>query len=204
MISRIYAGLPPSARGQRIGLFGGSFNPPHDGHRTASLTALRRLGLDRVWWMVTTGNPLKDRSGLPPLAERMEAAAALAAHPEIDITGFEAQVGSPYTCDLVATVTERRPEARFVFVMGADSFASLHQWKHWRRLTDQVPIAVIDRPGSTLSAVQSQAGVALQQARLDETDAVLLATTKPPAYVFLHGPRSPLSSTAIRAGEEPG
>ncbi len=199
MISASFAGLPPHGRGQRIGVFGGSFNPPHDGHRAASLLALRRLALDRVWWLVSPGNPLKDTRDLPPQAQRMAAAARVAAHPRIAVSGFERELGSPYTCDLVAALVARCPSVHFVWLMGADSFADLHLWKNWRTIAATVPMGVVDRPGSTLRAAQTRAAAALAGRRLPERAAACLATASPPAYVFLHGKRSPLSSTALRA-----
>ncbi len=199
MISPAYAGLPPHARGQRIGLFGGSFNPPHAGHRAACLIAMHRLRLDRVWWLVSPGNPLKDNGALPPAAERTMAAQRVAAHPRIAITGFEATLGSPYTCDTVATLKARCPGVRFVWLMGADSLAGFHRWKNWRLIAETFPMAVVDRPGSTLRAVQTRAAAALRRYRLDEKEGPLLATATPPAFVFLHGKRSALSSTALRA-----
>ena len=189
------------ARGQRIGLFGGSFNPPHEGHRAASLIALRRLGLDWVWWLVSPGNPLKDTSALPSVAERIEAACRAAAHPRILVTGYEQTLGSPFTCDTVAVLSQRHPDVHFVLLMGADSFADLHLWKRWRLIVDTMPIGVIDRPGSTLRAAQSHAAAALVGHRLDESEAARLATSPAPAYVILHDKRSPLSSTALREGD---
>ena len=199
IISPGFAGLPPHGRGQRIGLFGGSFNPPHAGHRAASLLALRRLGLDKVWWLVSPGNPLKDNGALPPVAERMAAAQAVAAHPRIAVTGFEAALGSPFTCDTVAYLKARCPGVHFVWLMGADSLAGFHLWKDWRTIAATFPMAVIDRPGSTLRAVQTRAAAALRPYRIDESDGFSLATARPPAFVFLHGKRSPLSSTQLRA-----
>lgn len=199
MISKAFARLPPHGRGQRIGLFGGSFNPPHDGHRSASLLALHRLQLDWVWWLVSPGNPLKDTRGLPAVEDRIAAARRLAAHPRIVVTGFERTLGSPYTCDTVAVLAERCPTIRFVWLMGADSFATFHLWKDWRLIAATMPLGIIDRPGSTLRAAQTRASATLRAYRLDERNAALLPTTKPPAYVFLHGKRSPLSSTQLRA-----
>jgi len=198
VISDGFAGLPPHGRGQRIGLFGGSFNPPHEGHRAASLLALHRLRLDRVWWLVSPGNPLKDTRGLPPLAERLEAARRVAAHPRIVVSGFEQRLRSSYTCDVVAALVRRSPSTHFVWLMGADAFADLHRWKNWRTIAATLPLAIIDRPGSTLRAAQTRAAAALAPYRLREDQAALLADAPPPAYVFLHGKRSPLSSTALR------
>ena len=139
---------------------------------------------------------MKDTRRLPPVAERIAAARSLAAHPKIVVTGFEQTLGSPYTCDTVAMLRERHPCVRFVLLMGADSFADLHRWKDWRRIALTLPIGVIDRPGSTLRAAQSQA--ALVGRRLPEHDAARLAAARLPAYVILHDKRSPLSSTALR------
>lgn len=199
LISAGFAGLPPHARGERIGIFGGSFNPPHDGHRAASLLALRRLGLDKVWWLVSPGNPLKDNGALPSVAARIAAAQAVAAHPRLVITGFEQALGSPFTCDTVAYLKARCPGVHFVWLMGADSLAGFHRWKDWRTIASTFPMAVIDRPGSTLRAVQTRAAAALRQYRIDESEGKALATARPPAFVFLHGKRSPLSSTQLRA-----
>ena len=199
VVSRGFAGLPPHARGQKIGLFGGSFNPPHDGHRVASLLALHRLRLDNVWWLVSPGNPLKDTSALPTVEARVAAGCKLAAHPKIMVSGFEQQLGSPYTCDTVAALAARCPEVHFVWLMGADSFADFHLWKNWRTIAETVPLAIVDRPGSTLHAAQGRAAETLRDFRLDESAAPLLPTSKPPAYVFLHGTPSPLSSTQLRA-----
>lgn len=190
--------LPRHARGMRIGLFGGSFNPPHEGHLLASLAALRRLGLDCVWWLVTPGNPLKDNSALPSLAQRMSAAAALSNHPRIKITGFEAAIGARYSHDTVHYLKRRCPGVRFVWIMGADNLAGFHRWQHWREIAKMLPIAVIDRPGSTLRAVHGRAAEILAPGRLDETDGRLLPGAPAPAFLFLHGPRSAQSSTALR------
>lgn len=197
--SRSFLGIPPHGARQRIGLFGGSFNPPHEGHRMASVTALRRCRLDAVWWLVTPGNPLKDTSHLPSLAARLESAAATASHPRILVTGIEGLLGSPYTADTVATLRLRCPGVHFVLLMGADSWVEFRRWKKWRVIARAVPIGIVDRPGSTLAAPRAQAAVVLAPFRLRERDAVCLASRRPPAYVFLHGRRISQSSTALRA-----
>jgi len=191
--------LPPHAPGMRIGLFGGTFDPPHRAHLGASLLALKRLALDRIWWLVTPGNPLKDTRGLAPLAQRIAAARSLTRDPRIAITGFEADLDVKYSFDTVSWLVKRCPGVRFVWIMGADNLRSFHRWQKWRGIADLVPMAVIDRLGPSLYSMGGVAAQALARARLPESAAASLADRRPPAWVFLHGLKSPLSSTALRA-----
>ncbi|RXF75702.1 nicotinate-nucleotide adenylyltransferase [Hansschlegelia zhihuaiae] len=181
-----------------IGLYGGSFNPPHEAHRKVALTALKRLKLDRVWLLVTPGNPLKDNAALPPLDERLAAARRLLAHPRVEATGVEAAMGVTRTYDALAYLTARCPDVRFVWIMGADNLATFHRWGRWWEIAARAPIAVVDRPGATFSPLSAHAAQALSRFRVDEGDAAGLAWMAPPAWTFLHGPRSDLSSTALR------
>jgi nicotinate-nucleotide adenylyltransferase len=191
--------LPPHGPGMRIGLFGGTFDPVHAAHRAACLLAMKRLGLDRVWWLVTPGNPLKDTRGLAPLAERLHAAQVLAHHPRIDVTDLETQLGTRYTHQTIAHLRRRCPGVRFVWIMGADNLRSFHRWQRWRDIAALVPIAVVDRLGPSLYATAGIAGQALAYARLPESAARMLPERRPPAWLYLHGLKSPLSSTALRA-----
>lgn len=190
--------LPLAAPGMRIGLYGGSFNPAHAGHRHVSLMALKRLGLDRVWWIVTPGNPLKDAGELAPTEERVALAKEIADDPRIDVTAFEGEIGARYTIDTLAYLKRRFPDVHFVWVMGADNLAGFHRWRGWQRIARLMPMAVIDRPGWTLKAMNARSAVALARWRIDEGRARALAGLRPPAWVFLHGPRSHLSSTMLR------
>jgi nicotinate-nucleotide adenylyltransferase len=192
--------LPRWSAGQKIGLLGGSFNPPHRGHLLISQLALQRLRLDRLWWLVTPGNPLKENSRLPALATRIAEARALIADPRIAVSGLEADIGARFTYDTIAWLVRRARGVRFVWIMGADNLAQFHEWRHWREIAALVPIAVLDRPGSTLRSVAGPAGAALSRYRVAERDAARLAMLSPPAFLFLHGPRSAVSSTALRSG----
>ena len=191
--------LPPHAPGMRIGLFGGTFDPPHQAHLAASLLAMKRLKLDRVWWLVTPGNPLKNTKHLAPLADRIAAARDLTRHPRIDVTGLEAVIKTRYTFDTISWLIARCPGVRFVWIMGADNLRSFHRWQRWRDIARSVPIVVVDRLGPSLYAASSAAGQVLRPYRLPEGAIPDLPLRKAPAWAYLHGLKSPLSSTALRA-----
>lgn len=196
--------LPPHAPGMRIGLFGGSFNPPHEAHRAVSLLAMKKLQLDRLWWLVTPGNPLKDKSILPSMDERIALAQAMADHPRIDVTGFEAVIGAKYSYDTIAWLLKESPGTHFVWIMGADNLKDFHHWKHWRDIFMMLPIAVVDRGGLSLKAASGPAAISFARARIPENQASRLPVLPPPAWVYLHGVKSDLSSTRIRAEKEQG
>ncbi|MEM7567591.1 MAG: nicotinate-nucleotide adenylyltransferase, partial [Pseudomonadota bacterium] len=199
MASRNWAVLPPHGRRQRIGLFGGSFNPVHEGHVLVAETALRRLQLDWLWWLVTPGNPLKETGDLADIEARERAVMQVAAHPRMVVTDIEADLGTRYTADTLRVLMARAPQARFVWVMGADGLTHFHRWDRWSDIAARMPIAVVDRPGETFRAVASPAAHRMAKDRVDESDANLLANMAKPAWTFLHGPRNPISSTALRA-----
>jgi nicotinate-nucleotide adenylyltransferase len=190
--------LPPHAPGMRIGLFGGSFDPPHEGHFHVSRVALRRLRLDRLWWLATPGNPLKETSRLLPLTERIAAAQRIARDPRIVVTGVEAEIGARYTADTLRYLRRHCPGVRFVWIMGADNLLQFHRWRDWEEITRTVPIAIVDRPGATLAAMSAKAAQRFAFARLPESAAPRLADARAPAFVYLHGPRVAQSSTALR------
>lgn len=200
-IARRYLRMPHVEKGMQVGLFGGSFNPPHAGHALVAEIALRRLALDQLWWMVTPGNPLKSAKELAPLAERIRLSEGIAADPRIRVTAFEAAHHVRYTADTLALVRARNPGVDFVWIMGADSLRDFHRWQRWRQIMLTFPVAVVDRPGSTLSLLSSVAAKTFDYARVDERDARRLARMRAPAWTFIHGRRSSLSSTALRRPE---
>jgi nicotinate-nucleotide adenylyltransferase len=190
--------IPLYTNGMRIGLLGGSFNPPHVAHRAISLFAIKRLKLDRVWWLVTPGNPLKDQDGLRDLNERTAAARNMANDPRIDVSCLESVIGTRYTIDTISYLRRRASGLRFVWIMGADNLAQFHRWQNWRRIASEVPIAVIDRPPQSFRALAAPAAQALARYRLPENQAGRLADQRPPAWVFLTGMKLNLSSTGLR------
>ncbi len=183
----------------RIGLFGGSFDPPHDGHREVSLVALKRLGLDQVWWLVSPRNPLKPKAPSEDLARRIAAAKRLARHPRIKVTGVEAALGTTYTAESLRRLAPRLRGIDAVWMMGADNLASFHRWRDWPAIAATMPIAVFNRPGQALRALSSPGAQALAGHRIPESAAADLAGMRPPAWVFLSSPHIRLSSTDLRA-----
>lgn len=183
---------------ERIGLLGGSFNPAHSGHQDLSKTALDRLALDQVWWLVSPQNPLKPREGMAGLDQRVAAARAAVDHPQIRVTALESELGTRYTVDTVKALLRDFPKVHFVWLMGADNLIQLPQWKDWERLFRLVPVAVFARPGYSKQALASAPAKRFADCRVAEPQADQLAVTPPPAWVFIHGPLNPSSSTAIR------
>jgi nicotinate-nucleotide adenylyltransferase len=176
--------IPLHTGGMRIGLLGGSFNPPHAAHRAISQFAIKRLRLDRVWWLVTD--------------ERATAARKMADDPRIDVSCLESVIGTRYTEDTISYLRRRCSGLRFVWIMGADNLAQFHRWQNWRRIACQVPMAVIDRPPQSFRALAAPAAQALGRYRIPESDAGGLADRRAPAWVFLTGMKSTLSSTGLR------
>lgn len=190
---------PRVSPGQRIGVMGGSFNPPHEGHARVAETALKRLNLDQLWWVVTPGNPLKEPGGLAPLIERMAACRALAKGPRMHVTGFERELGTPYTAATLAFLRARHPAVTFVWVMGADNLAGFHRWQDWRGIACRHSIAVVDRPGWRLKALASRGARALGRRRVPEERAGVLGRTLAEArWVMLSTRLSDESSTRLR------
>ena len=183
---------------QRIGILGGSFNPAHRGHLDISLKALRQLGLDQVWWLVSPQNPLKPADGMAPFAERLAAARRLARNPRIRVTDLEQRLGSRYTAESLKLLRRRFPETRFVWLMGADNLAQIAQWRDWQQIFHLVPIAVFARPSYCFRALAAKAARRFARYRLTEGAGRRLATSEPPAWLFVHGRLNPISATEIR------
>lgn len=185
--------------GMRVGLFGGSFNPVHDGHAHVAETAKRRLNLDRVIWLVSPQNPLKSRSETADLEERVAGAHVMAQSRGMIVSAVETRLGSTYTIDTIRTLKARFPGVKFVWVMGADSLATFHRWKGWTQIMHEVPVAVVSRPWISLKSRFSPAALRFAHGRVASHAAVTLPDAKTPAWAFLFGRFNFQSSTALRA-----
>lgn len=193
--------MPLALPGQRIGLLGGSFDPAHDGHLLISEMALKRFRLDQVWWLVSPGNPLKSH-GPAPLRDRIAGARRLAKDPRVVVTGIEERLGTRRTADTLSELQRLWPQVRFVWLMGSDNLVQFSEWGRWREIAARVPIGVLARPGTRTSARFSRAATVLSRYRLPEYMAGELADMRPPAWVLVNIPMSPLSSSAIRASRK--
>ena len=190
-------GFPYARPGAVVGLLGGSFDPAHAGHVHITREALKRFGLDQVWWLVSPGNPLKER-GPAPLARRLAHARSIMQHPRVVVTDLEARLGTRYTAETLRRMQAIYPGVGFVWLMGADNLAQFHQWQAWRQIAAAVPLGVIARPGDRISACRSPAAQILSDARLSGRAATLLGRAEAPAWCFVNVPMVPHSSSAIR------
>ena len=186
-------------RGMKVGLYGGSFNPAHDGHAHVAETARRKLGLDRVIWLVSPQNPLKSRHETADLDERVAGARALAHGYAMVVAAVETQLGSNYTIDTIRGLKARFPGVKFVWIMGADSLASFHRWRGWTQIMHEVPVAVISRPWISLKSRFSPAAIRFARFRRSPQSGPRLAYAKTPAWTFLFGRFNFQSSSALRA-----
>ncbi|MEM7490016.1 MAG: nicotinate-nucleotide adenylyltransferase [Pseudomonadota bacterium] len=192
-------GFPHAVPGQVVGLLGGSFDPAHGGHVHITHEALKRFGLDRVWWLVSPGNPLKAR-GPAALDRRMARARALMRHPRVTVTDVEARLGTRFTAETLAALRARYPGVRFVWLMGADNLARFHLWQDWRGIMTSVPVGVLARPGERIAARTSPAAQAFRRFKVPAVAAHGLGRMDPPAWAFVNVPMHGASSTAIRDG----
>lgn len=189
--------LPHAPKDAVIGLFGGSFDPAHEGHVQVSRHALKRLQLRQLWWLVSPGNPLKAH-GPAALERRVAYARALMQHPQVQITSVEAVLGTRFTADTLVALQRLYPRQRFVWIMGADNLASLHHWESWHRIMRSVPVAVMARPGQCRPALSSVAARSYAAARIPAEAAAHLGQMRAPAWCFLNIPMLDTSSSKLR------
>ncbi|NVJ95695.1 MAG: nicotinate-nucleotide adenylyltransferase [Marivivens sp.] len=189
--------FPVAQAGQVIGLLGGSFDPAHEGHAHITRVALRRFGLDRVWWLVSPGNPLKER-GPAPLDLRIERARKVINDPRVIVTGIEERLGTRYTAETIAALQKRYRGVRFVWLMGADNLSQFDRWQNWEQIANSVPIGVVARPEYGVKARTSKMARMFRGAQLDPRASTVLGYYNAPAWCYVNHPLSHASSTAIR------
>ena len=185
-------------RGMKIGLFGGSFNPAHAGHRHVAETARVKLGLDRIIWLVSPQNPLKARGDTAPLRERIKQIEPFIGPNDI-ISDYETRIHATYTLDTLRALKARYPGVNFVWIMGGDSLASFHRWRGWVQIMHMVPVVVVSRPGAMMNARFSPAAKRFARYRVKERQAAILPLMAAPAWAYIKGPLHAHSSSAIRA-----
>ncbi len=193
------AGFPVARKGMVIGLLGGSFDPAHGGHVHITREALKRMGLDRVWWLVSPGNPLKQH-GPAPLADRMARARAIMRDPRVSVSDIEARLGTRYTAETLTALKAHYPGVRFVWLMGADNLVQFHRWERWEDILRMVPVGVLARPGWGVRARMSKAARIYGGDLVDRGE--VLRNKPAPAWCFVNLPMDGSSSTAIRARGE--
>lgn len=192
------AGFPKAGPGQIVGLLGGSFDPPHRGHVHITRTALARFALDRVWWLVSPGNPLKARQPAP-MARRIAIAREKMRHPRVEISDIEARIGTRYTAETLRALARLYPRVRFVWLMGGDNLASFHHWEAWQEILGAVPVGVLARPGAGLAPLRAPAARAFRDYRLASSQSRMLGRAEPPAWCHVNLPLMDISSSVLRS-----
>ncbi|WP_298557241.1 nicotinate-nucleotide adenylyltransferase [uncultured Aliiroseovarius sp.] len=190
--------FPYARPGQVIGLLGGSFDPAHEGHVHITREALKRFGLDQVWWLVTPGNPLKSR-GPAPLEQRMAQARSIMQHPRVKVTQIEAHTGTRYTAETLEALIALYPGVHFVWLMGADNLADFHRWERWDWIMSNVPVGILARPGDRGAARVSKAARRFRAAQITGRQAAKLRVSEAPAWSLVNVPMVDVSSSQIRA-----
>ena len=183
---------------EKIGLLGGSFNPAHEGHLEISLAALDVLGLDKVWWLVSPGNPLKSTDEMGDFNDRFASAKKMATDPRIKVSDIEKELGTIYTVNTLEKMKSNMKEDHLIWLMGADNLAQFHEWKEWEKIANTVPFAIFNRPSYSKESLKSIAAMTLARSRIPLDQASTLYSLKPPAWIFYDVSNNPLSSTAIR------
>ena len=194
--------LPTSTPGQKIGMFGGSFNPPHLGHLRVAETALKKLQLDAVWWLVSPANPLKPKSELIPLEQRISSCLKLIKNPALKVTAYESLINNNISAITLKKILQQKSASSFVWIMGADNLSTLHYWENWQFIMENIPVAIISRPQYLHAAIGSVAGKKFEASRINECDASQLVYKRAPRWVFLHQQLDSSSSTTLRAGKK--
>jgi len=192
------SGMPLATKGLRIGLLGGSFDPPHSGHMHISKWAIKEFSLDRIWWLVSPGNPLK-KDAPADLDRRLSACNKLVNHPKVIVTDLERVFNTRYTAQTLTSLKSQYRGVRFVWLMGADNLAEFHKWDRWQDIMHMLPVGVMARPNQQLAANCSPAARIFRESRLSAQSSTALPFKEAPSWSLLTGPMDDESSSKIRA-----
>ena len=188
-------------KGLKIGLMGGSFNPPHNGHLKIAKLALKNLNLDEVWWLVSTKNPLKTSKGLMPLSKRVELTKKIANHPKFQVLNIENNLKTKNSYDLLKKILPRLSKMKLIWIMGSDNLFNFSKWYKAKKISNLIPVAVFNRSGSPLRSINSKGAYVLGK-RINSSRLKLLSISEPPIWGYFHNVNINISSTIIRGSKE--
>ena len=197
-------GFPSVEPGLTIGLLGGSFDPPHEGHVHITKLALKFFNLSKIWWLVCPENPIKSVTP-SDVNSRFLASKKIMKHPSVVITDLERKFKTKYTFQTLIKLKKLYPSTKFVWLMGADNLINLHHWKNWDWIMKNIPIGVMARPRDQIKAGLSPAAIRFSKYRLPREKSLLLPYLSPPVWTLVTGSMKNISSTKLRVkGYWPG
>ena len=188
-------------KGLKIGLMGGSFNPPHNGHLKIAKLALKNLNLDEVWWLVSTKNPLKTSKGLMSLSKRVKLTKKIANHPKFKVLNIENNLKTKNSYDLLKKILPRLSNMKLIWIMGSDNLFNFSKWYKAKKISNLIPFAVFNRRGSPLRSINSKGAYVLGK-RINSSRLKLLSISEPPIWGYFHNVNINISSTIIRGSKE--
>ena len=179
-----------------VGILGGTFDPPHEGHLFISKFAKIKLDVGEVWWIVTTTNPLKKNK--VDYKKRLKKVKRFLMNHHIKVLEIQDLSKNTYTVDLLEYLFKKFPHKKFIWLMGADNLFSFHLWRDWKKIFYNIPIAIFNRPPYSLSISKAKAILYFKEDRINSKLSRNLKFMKPPKWLFLTGLTNLQTSTKIR------
>ena len=178
-----------------IGILGGSFDPPHEGHVNISKAALTKMKLNEIWWIVTSRNPFKLKSSL--FSKRYKETREYVSDKNIKIIKLD-EKKSAFTIDTVLYLKKKYPNYNFIWLMGSDNLIELHKWKSWKEIFYNIPIAIFDRPLYSFTLTKFKSLVYFRKEKVSKSLIKKFKNFEPPVWIFIDGLANFQSSTKIR------